>query len=143
MVVTGDAIIVCCNSAIMRSRALWTTRFSAGLVLLFTRADGFSTPRSTKHSRSCCAAMSTEQDLPKPTLTFVTGNQKKLEEVQKILSTSKDFPFILTSTNLDLPELQGSKVTILSRLLNKSAASLPKKYRALVLQKILPSVLMP
>ncbi|XP_068621462.1 inosine triphosphate pyrophosphatase [Battus philenor] len=39
------------------------------------------------------------------TLTFVTGNVKKLEEVRAILG--KNFPFEVTSYKLDLPELQG------------------------------------
>lgn len=38
-------------------------------------------------------------------LTFVTGNKKKLEEVVAILGNS--LPFDLTSAKLDLPELQG------------------------------------
>jgi len=41
-------------------------------------------------------------------ITFVTGNKKKLEEVQRILSTGgAEFPFGLTSKKIDLPELQG------------------------------------
>ena len=42
-----------------------------------------------------------------PPLTFVTGNKKKLEEVQKILSANPNFPFALTNQKIDLPELQG------------------------------------
>jgi len=37
-------------------------------------------------------------------LTFVTGNQKKLEEVQQIM---KGLPFTVVSKKVDLPELQG------------------------------------
>ena len=54
----------------------------------------------------------------KPTITFVTGNKKKLEELQRLLgmtgdsSSSKDassseLPFTITNKKLDLPELQG------------------------------------
>ncbi|XP_052747182.1 inosine triphosphate pyrophosphatase [Bicyclus anynana] len=39
------------------------------------------------------------------TLTFVTGNVKKLEEVKAILG--HDFPFEVINHKLDLPELQG------------------------------------
>ncbi|CAK1549693.1 unnamed protein product [Leptosia nina] len=39
------------------------------------------------------------------TLTFVTGNIKKLEEVRAILGNN--FPLEVTSHKLDLPELQG------------------------------------
>ena len=41
----------------------------------------------------------------KRTLTFVTGNKKKLEEVVAILGSS--LPFQLDNVKLDLPELQG------------------------------------
>ena len=39
------------------------------------------------------------------TITFVTSNKKKLEEVTAILGSS--CPFVLNSMKLDLPELQG------------------------------------
>lgn len=42
--------------------------------------------------------------------TFVTGNQKKLEEVQMILG--EGFPFPVTNKKLDLPELQGEPVFV-------------------------------
>ena len=46
---------------------------------------------------------------PKQTLTFVTGNKKKLEEVQRILSVDRaELPFDITNRKLDLPELQGN-----------------------------------
>ena len=42
-------------------------------------------------------------------MTFVTGNKKKLEEVQRILSVDGGgLPFELTNRKLDLPELQGN-----------------------------------
>ena len=45
---------------------------------------------------------------PAAAITFVTGNKKKLEEVQRILSTGDTpLPFAVTSTKVDLPELQG------------------------------------
>ena len=43
------------------------------------------------------------------TLTFVTGNKKKLEEVQQILSSRETkLSFEITNQKIDLPELQGS-----------------------------------
>lgn len=39
-------------------------------------------------------------------ITFVTGNQKKLEEVRAILGDS--LPFEIISAKIDLPELQGA-----------------------------------
>ncbi len=41
----------------------------------------------------------------RPTITFITGNAKKLEEVIAIVGNS--FPFPLTCSKVDLPELQG------------------------------------
>jgi len=49
----------------------------------------------------------------KPTITFVTGNKKKLEEVQRILSDDGgNMPFVLTNRKVDLPELQGDPIDI-------------------------------
>ena len=42
------------------------------------------------------------------TITFVTSNSKKLEEVISILSSGSPLPFQLVSKKIDLPELQGS-----------------------------------
>ena len=42
-----------------------------------------------------------------PTLTFVTGNAKKLEEVRAILASGEKLPFEIVSKKIDLPELQG------------------------------------
>jgi inosine triphosphate pyrophosphatase len=39
------------------------------------------------------------------TLTFVTGNAKKLEEIKAILGHG--FPMKIESVKIDLPELQG------------------------------------
>ena len=50
--------------------------------------------------------------LLKPKITFVTGNKKKLEEVQRILSVSGEFPFEITNQKIDLPELQGDPCEI-------------------------------
>jgi inosine triphosphate pyrophosphatase len=46
-------------------------------------------------------------------VTFVTGNKKKLEEVQRILATGGSFPFEVTSCKVDLPELQGECLEIM------------------------------
>eukprot|EP00325_Prymnesiales_sp_UTEX-LB-985_P000204 CAMPEP_0174703986 /NCGR_PEP_ID=MMETSP1094-20130205/7739_1 /TAXON_ID=156173 /ORGANISM="Chrysochromulina brevifilum, Strain UTEX LB 985" /LENGTH=225 /DNA_ID=CAMNT_0015901983 /DNA_START=127 /DNA_END=805 /DNA_ORIENTATION=- len=42
----------------------------------------------------------------KPSVTFVTGNAKKLEEVRAILG-GDDLPVTIVSQKIDLPELQG------------------------------------
>ena len=46
----------------------------------------------------------------KPTIVFVTGNKKKLEEVQRTLGN--DLPFTITNQKVDLPELQGDTIEI-------------------------------
>ena len=45
-----------------------------------------------------------------PSITFITGNKKKLEEVVAIIGDS--LPFKLVSQKLDLPELQGEPVEV-------------------------------
>ncbi len=45
-----------------------------------------------------------------PTITFVTSNQKKLEETRRILGMS--FPFQLRASAIDLPELQGEPLDV-------------------------------
>ena len=48
-------------------------------------------------------------------ITFITGNNKKLEEVKKILNAETlNSSFILQSMKLDLPELQGDPEYIVS-----------------------------
>ena len=49
-----------------------------------------------------------------PTITFVTGNKKKLEEVKRLLLDNNDnaLDFNLTNAKIDLPELQGDPIDI-------------------------------
>jgi hypothetical protein len=62
-------------------------------------------------------------------ITFVTGNKKKLEEVQRILSTGgAEFPFGLTSKKIDLPELQGGP----SQCHARPSARLPAQFCSVV-----------
>jgi len=42
----------------------------------------------------------------KPVVSFVTGNQKKLQEVVQILETGAELPVRIDSISLDLPEHQ-------------------------------------
>lgn len=49
------------------------------------------------------------------TITFVTGNKKKLEEVKRILAVSDNeqmLPFDISNQKIDLPELQGDPLEI-------------------------------
>jgi inosine triphosphate pyrophosphatase len=43
---------------------------------------------------------------------FVTGNKKKAEEVERILSASGELPFILANRKIELPELQGDPILV-------------------------------
>lgn len=56
-------------------------------------------------SRLYSSTMSRAGTPRKPTITFVTGNAKKLEEVKAILGDT--LPFHIQSIAVDLPELQG------------------------------------
>lgn len=50
------------------------------------------------------------------TITFVTGNKKKAEEVRRILSSgAADFPFTITNHKIDLPELQGDDPVVIAK----------------------------
>ena len=50
--------------------------------------------------------------MSRPTITFVTGNAKKLEEVRAILSSGGALPVEIVSQKIDLPELQGEPAEI-------------------------------
>lgn len=76
----------------------------------FTRKDDIPTIlRLPSSSQETATAPETQ----KPVITFVTGNKKKLEEVQRILlSGEEQLPFTLTNKKVDLPELQGEPLEI-------------------------------
>ena len=60
----------------------------------------------------------------KRTLTFVTGNANKLREVKQILASTPDFPYELTNTALDLPEIQGTTQEVARATCSAAAAAL-------------------
>ena len=66
---------------------------------LFSTAIGAFVRRRLRYP---IAAMSTA----KPIVSFVTGNQKKLEEVVQILAEGVELPITLNNVALDLPEHQ-------------------------------------
>jgi nitronate monooxygenase len=68
-----------------------------------------STRRTTTRTTTAAAGAAVVD----PPITFVTGNAKKVEEVQTIISSGgAPFPFELTNQKIDLPELQGDAVDI-------------------------------
>lgn len=98
---------------------------SAGLDLADASTKACGVASMTVRKRGAQSSYPTANELPdclkiknmtvsnsKPKITFVTGNKKKLEEVRRILSSSGDFPFEITSQKIDLPELQGDTLEI-------------------------------
>lgn len=63
---------------------------------------------------------------PLPTLTFVTGNAKKLEEVKTILGDSVK-GYRLVSQKVDLPELQGTPEEVSAEKCKLAAAQVEMK----------------
>ena len=79
------------------------------------RKDGAQTSYPSYDEFPDCLKLSTSlkrQKMAKPTVTFVTGNKKKLDEVKQILGGGKELPFELTNRKIDLPELQGEPFEI-------------------------------
>ena len=77
------------------------------------------------------------KDSDSPSITFVTGNTKKLEEVRRILGMDaaegdgSGLPYHLTNTKVDLPELQGDPAKV-SR--EKCAAAVKKVGGAVIVE---------
>jgi inosine triphosphate pyrophosphatase len=101
---------------------------SFSLLLILTKADGFVGSlfgNLIRHSSTLTKESSigmSDNSSVSPALTFVTGNKKKLEEVQSILSSNGHFPFDLTNQKIDLPELQGDPVNIAEEKCRLAAA---------------------
>lgn len=78
--------------------------------------DTMSLARSKYVSTSLSSKKRKKSNQGNPVITFVTGNRKKLEEVQRILSQPNDkgkvLPFTISNKKVDLPELQGDPVDI-------------------------------
>jgi inosine triphosphate pyrophosphatase len=88
------------------------SRHSFPLAFFLYRSDALIVPKRSKSITIRLSRFLTSFDgnMPSqlPTLTFVTGNKKKLEEVKHILSSnSNKLPFEITNEKIDLPELQG------------------------------------
>ncbi|PWN97199.1 putative HAM1-protein [Tilletiopsis washingtonensis] len=58
------------------------------------------------------------------TITFVTGNANKLNEVRAILAASPNFPFALVNQALDVPEVQGTTADVARAKCAAAAAQL-------------------
>lgn len=107
----NEAATKACGVASMSVRKLGaqTSYPSASDLPTILRLDGFSHDYEASISNIPATAS------PKRKLTFVTGNKKKLEEVQQLLLSSggdSELPFDITNQKIDLPELQGDPIDI-------------------------------
>lgn len=94
-------------------------RYACGVASMTVRKDGAQSSYPKYDELPPCLKLGEEVigskrlKMSKPTLTFVTGNQKKLEEVRQILNKGgAEVPFEITNKKIDLPELQGDPVEI-------------------------------
>jgi ribokinase len=89
-------------------------KYACGVASITVRKDGAQTSYPTYDELPDCLKLKNFKrcKTSKPTITFVTGNKKKLEEIKQILSKGTDIPYEITNQKLDLPELQGDPVEI-------------------------------
>jgi inosine triphosphate pyrophosphatase len=92
--------------------------YACGVASMTVRKDGVQDAYPAYDDLPDCLKLNdidntTKKQKPsKPTITFVTGNKKKLEEVQQILASGDELPFEITNCKIDLPELQGDPLEI-------------------------------
>lgn len=96
-------------------------KLSCGVASMSVRKRGAqsSYPRANELPPELQIKLGSSSSTPKPqTITFVTGNKKKLEEVQRLLSksssgnTQAEPSYSITNKKIDLPELQGDPFDI-------------------------------
>jgi ribokinase/non-canonical purine NTP pyrophosphatase (RdgB/HAM1 family) len=89
---------------------------ACGIASMSVRKKGAQTSYPTANELPDClkiASSHTTVSSTKPTITFVTGNRKKVEEIKRILlDGDTELPFEITSRKIDLPELQGDPLEI-------------------------------
>ena len=109
--------------------------FSSNINIILQIVYYVTTTISFNHSIISLSLMSENKkqktsEHTKPTLVFVTGNAKKLEEVQAILSKSdaSAFPFNIISQKIDLPELQGEPEEVSAEKCKLAAERLTVQY---------------
>jgi ribokinase/non-canonical purine NTP pyrophosphatase (RdgB/HAM1 family) len=88
--------------------------YACGVASMTVRKDGAQTSYPTYAELPDCLKLkdAKRQKMSKPSITFVTGNKKKLEEIKQILTKGAEIPYEITNQKLDLPELQGDPVEI-------------------------------
>lgn len=89
--------------------------YACGIASMTVRKDGAQTSYPSYDELPPCLKLGGDikrrKTSTKPTITFVTGNKKKLEEVKQILG-GDELGFDLTNQKIDLPELQGDAFEI-------------------------------
>lgn len=87
---------------------------ACGVASMSVRKRGAQTSYPTGKDLPAClqlpGGLQPSDSTQKQAITFVTGNKKKLEEVEQIMGT--DLPYTLTNRKIDLPELQGDTIDI-------------------------------
>lgn len=97
---------------------------ACGIASMSVRKLGAQTAYPTPEQVPDILKISSAVERALPSLTFVTGNKKKLEEVQRLLATGDEFPFELTNRKIDLPELQGEPLEIAEEKCRLAAAEI-------------------
>ena len=88
---------------------------ACGVASMSVRKKGAQTSYPTASELPECLKVTSTASVsaPKPAITFVTGNKKKLEEIKRILQDGDTvLPFEITNRKIDLPELQGDPLEI-------------------------------
>eukprot|EP00934_Nitzschia_sp_Nitz4_P002004 Nitzschia sp. Nitz4//scaffold253_size28098//17678//19415//NITZ4_008143-RA/size28098-augustus-gene-0.37-mRNA-1//1//CDS//3329544306//2004//frame0 len=90
------------------------SQYACGVASMTVRKEGAQSSYPSYDELPDCLKLpgSKKRKVAKPTITFVTGNKKKLEEVKQILSVGSELPFEVTNKKIDLPELQGDPFEI-------------------------------
>jgi ribokinase/non-canonical purine NTP pyrophosphatase (RdgB/HAM1 family) len=88
---------------------------ACGVASMSVRKKGAQTSYPTASELPDCLkiASSTTVSATKPTITFVTGNRWKVDEIKRfLLDGDTELPFEITNRKIDLPELQGDPLEI-------------------------------
>lgn len=91
------------------------TTKACGVASMSVRKKGAQSSYPTANELPDCLRIdvATSTTSTKPSITFVTGNKKKVEEIKRILMDGDDeLPFEITNQKIDLPELQGDPLDI-------------------------------
>lgn len=98
---------------------------ACGVASMSVRKMGAQTSYPTANELPDCLRVASSANITptKPTITFVTGNKKKVEEIKRILMDGgNELPFEISNRKIDLPELQGDPIEIAKEKCRLAAA---------------------